>query len=755
MGFPFIAPLKKEIQDKLKGREDNIRILNSLSPFVMLSSAAVVVNKSQGDSLSIMNGRKYEGSKKGCVVANTTNVAQMYQTGKTLVGYDLDGNPIEVDGEANRRISTPIIQSMELDTDGNNNTLKSAKLDIVVFTLKQLEMFELFFLRPGMSVVLEWGWNTDILNPSRKHLINSKLFAKKNFKTYIEDFTKIFSHKDNAYKEAKEAYLTTLKDLDYDYDFMAGKVTGFSFSPEADGTYKINLDISAGNELQLWKPLKQAQPSGKGKKTSKDPNVSQFQSWVNKIAADLNVIKLSKILNEKDDKKEFFNWGVLNTKQEDTKYSKDMYISFRLILKILNDIVVFKESKEHLRVVFKYDKKGHENGIIPINSSPIIISTTTDFILPGRLPSIKVVTDSKKKQNIIIEKDKFIECPINGYSFNISDDKTAKKIEIKNVYDDKETHNITSFSGNLLNVFFNYDRFVTIFNQSYTQADVLNSLLSSINDNMFGLCDLQLGKPDDIATGGNFNVIYDRKLIVPNEDVNVKKETYRFKIGATQSIVKEFSFNMELDALAQAQALYSSQLAINAAIKEKGNPQKPTTEASTNKEYKSANFAYTPNADGYYSINAVEVALQDDNDAWKTELGQTLNVTEETAKNPDSEKEKTNMNEVMDHNFVKFKLNADSKTPTANHLIYMDKSLIQNQIPTQPEETSALTFLEISLAIDGMSGLSCGEYFHIDGVPEIYNQNGYFQITNTKQGLDESGWKTTIEAQYRFEAKKS
>jgi len=47
-----------------------------------------------------------------------------------------------------------------------------------------------------------------------------------------------------------------------------------------------------------------------------------------------------------------------------------------------------------------------------------------------------------------------------------------------------------------------------------------------------------------------------------------------------------------------------------------------------------------------------------------------------------------------------------------------------------------------------MSGLSCGEYFNIDGIPEIYNQNGYFQITNVKHGLNDNDWKTTIEASY-------
>ena len=58
----------------------------------------------------------------------------------------------------------------------------------------------------------------------------------------------------------------------------------------------------------------------------------------------------------------------------------------------------------------------------------------------------------------------------------------------------------------------------------------------------------------------------------------------------------------------------------------------------------------------------------------------------------------------------------------------------------------ALTYLNVTLGIDGMAGFSCGEYFNIEGIPEIYNKNGYFQILNVKQGIDENGWKTTLEA---------
>ena len=63
-----------------------------------------------------------------------------------------------------------------------------------------------------------------------------------------------------------------------------------------------------------------------------------------------------------------------------------------------------------------------------------------------------------------------------------------------------------------------------------------------------------------------------------------------------------------------------------------------------------------------------------------------------------------------------------------------------------------MTFLEITITIDGTAGITSGEYFNIDGIPEIYNKNGYFQITNVKHNLSDNEWKTVIEAQYRMQS---
>jgi len=755
MGFPFLAPLKKWTTDKLEAREKNKEALNTLMPFVVLSSAAVVTDKAKNsDELKAIyeSGNFNAFDYKGCVIANSTDIFKNYQLGKTVVGYDLDGKPIEVKNETNRRVSMPIIESVEIDTDGGNNTLKTASIKIRVFTLKQLEMFELFFLRPSMRLVLEYGWNVGIREKLNLD-ITKNMFASKSHTEYMNKFVEIFSRKDDAYKNAKEKYINILKDTDGNYDFMAGVVSNFSFQPAADGTYEISLDISSGNELQLWMPVKQSKDSNKVSKKGDKPNESPYQTWVNKLTADLNKPSLKdKFFNDaKKWEKEFFNWGAINTNQKDTTFSKDAYISMKLILELVNNMKVYSEAKRMIWTNYYGDKLGEasENPIIPVSSNPLIISPTIEFILPGNLPFIGKSSDPKKKDVIILDPNpkRRQSSLIYGRKFNLSDEASPAKYTIYDLQGNPLE--VKASTGNLFNMYFRYESFVSIYNQAYTAADVINSIFNTINSNMFGLCKLELQKASDSPDGGPL-IVMDRKLDVPQPPEESLK-VWRFKVGALNSIVKEFSFNMELSTLMQAQALYASQLAIGSAK----NITPSNSAAPSNDAYKHADLSYAKNADDYYSINAVEMQIVKDSAAWNKKIEETANVKAEPPKKNDSEEEVENANDVLNKNFVRFKLNPDNKNEKPKNYIYTDAGLIQKHIiaPEESEKTSALTYLDITFAIDGIAGISCGEYFHIDGVPEIYNQNGYFQVTNVKQGIDANGWKTTIEAGYRINPK--
>lgn len=750
MGFPFLAPLKEWTTKKLEEREKNKEALNTLMPFIILSSAAVVTDTPRNniDLKSVYAGGGFDAfAYKGCVIANSTDILKNYQTGKTIIGYDLDGKPIEVKGEENRRVSMPIIESLEINTDGGNNTLKTAQINIKVFTLKQLEMFELFFLRPSMRLVLEYGWNVGV---REKLDIQTHMFANKSHDKYIEKYSKIFSRKQDGYRIAKGEYISTLEDTGGNYDFMAGQVSNFNYSPQSDGTFNVMLEISAGNELQLWMPIKQSTDSGKStvKDTSERP--TPYQTWVGKLAADLNNPKFVKILgNQTDWEDEFFNWSAINSTQKDTTFSKDAYISFRLILHLLNNIREWNEKEKSIAAEYYKDQAGKEP-IIPITSNHLIISSTKDFILPGKLPKISV---TQKGDVITISETETEECFIKGRQFNLSNQKSPEQINIyENIGTDDKGNPITKVisvpaeTGNLLNLYFRYEAFVTIYNGGYTSADVINGLFDTINSHMYGLCKLELTKQDDSPIESPL-IIIDRK-ISSSQPKSPKDKIWRFKVGALNSIVKEFSFNMELSTLMQAQALYSSQLAIAAATKDAKTGVVPEKDP-----YSHADLSYARNADNYYSVNAIEIEIVKQSNEWNKTIKETANVIPEPPK-AEAQEEVKNLSEVREKNYIKFKQNPDSKTEPVKNFIYTDPALIQSKIKTSKQKptTTALTYLDISLAIDGIAGISCGEYFLIDGVPEIYNQHGYFQVTNVKHGIDTSGWKTTIEAGYRIKA---
>ena len=750
MGFPFIAPLNPLLKKKFEKREKLVQ--NNLKgltmPFAMLSCGAVVTKTNSGTQIKeIIKNNAWPTDATtyyGCVVTNTTDVSKLYQTGKTIVGYDLNGKPILVEGETNRRASTPIIESIEIDTDGNNNTLKIAKINLKVFTLKQLEMFELFFLRPSMDVVLEFGYGSDIRGEFYDK-IQQYLFVGKGYTAWEEKFIKIFSHKDDAYKEAKQQYLTILKNTDYDYDYMSGKITGINFSPDTDGTYNVMIEISAGNELQMWMPLKQSSDEGQTKRASKN-KIEVYDQQVNKLAADINLPKLAKILPKKDWQNEFFNWNMVNKNEKDTNYSKDEYISFKLILYIINNSQIFTPTKEKIKPVY-FEDLDLKKPVIPVSSWKTIMSTNSSFILPGEVPKIIVVKAEKGKNKIVIANNSFHKCPINGKSFNLntniiySDSDRDEEKKLKPIP-------IPLHTGNLLNIFLKYETFVQIFNQAYTQGDVVNSLLDEINFNMFGYCKLELQKEDSSPNGGPLTIC-DRKLLQPSQSKSQLDKTYRFKIGTNGSIIKEFEFNMEMSELMQGQAMFATEYDIINII-EKGKTDNTLIVAEQD-AYSSADLSFLPNADGYCSINKVGVELVKEAVEWQETLKKELKVEPED-KTDETEKETINTHEVLRNNYIRFKLNSGDKAPLANNLIYQDPALIQSTLPKRQKGTTVLTFLEITITIDGTAGITSGEYFNIDGIPEIYNKNGYFQITNVKHNLSDNEWKTVIEAQYRMQS---
>ena len=816
MGFPFLAPLSPWIVEVLKEREESTFDTAFKNPYAILTSAALVVQgtaktdeKERKEQLKELINNPGDNSYKGCIISNNSNdIGLSYQTGKTLVGIDFTGKPIYVDGETGRKVSTPIIESIDIDTDGANNTLKTARINVVCFTLKQLEMFELFFMKPGMNVLLEWGDSSLLKSKFNKEkLANVPQVKKRKYNRYkdgtIKEF-EIFTRPEAAlvektgdydtwcrnfsdyYRSSTDAivkYLNRIEQSLGTYDLVAGKVMDYNFSIGESGTYKVMLEITQGNQVSLAIPHNPPKKGSKEGTQILDKNLKPKDQIIELIAADFNLDKeiLVNALNVPhpikggDWSNDWFNFLKINTEQKDTTASQNAYISLRFILKILMNYVLVSGNTDESFFTFNlpiYNKKAGDNAlekdgllpkkynVLPVTSNKFMISSSDDVIFPSKeLPTMSAPKPAGKNQPALSDEENVIKInkdtkdgTINGYDFHTT---------TTDVYVVPDVEPFTEIKpgaggdriGDALNIFLKYESIVKIWNKTQTRIDFLEGVLSIINSNSYGLFTLIYGLQTENAPP---TIIDYKSASEYLKEQNNEVEIYRFKPTTIKSIVKSFSFNFEMSNLVAGRTLFNSNKVI-AEAKSKLKPNEvlkvDTIELPPN-AYKSIDNSTFANSDGWYSINNVELKRIE---ASFLEAKKKVNSTVSTdTVSTTATKEAKDLSEVVNTKSVKFKFDKPAKGILT--LIYKDTTFIQDYIAQSIAESkskkSTLSPITVTIVIDGFSGFRCGQYFNIDGIPEIYNQIGVFQITNTKHNIQKDGWSTTIEAEFRIINKK-
>ena len=417
MPFPYLAPVKEWVVKVLKDREYSTDTTSVLSPntipnnfnsvlkrpWVVLTSGAKVTKQSvkgldaaaRAKKLEELYSQKASDSKDylGCIIRNDLDRDAKYQLEESYIGVDFAGKKIKVVGESNKRISTPIIESVEIDTDGANNTLKVARVNLRCFSLKQFEMFELFFCRPGMNVLVEFGDNTLDTYRFKDKLpikdayknsayVSSTLFPKNDYQSFVDKLASYYRNTNTTLKLFQQHVEKSMGS----YDFVAGKVTDYSFGIEADGTYNVMVEISQGNQMSLAIPINTGNDTTNTATQPKPGSVEEFDQWIAQLSADLNIEKGKLSASKAEFDKEFFNWGKVSDKKEDETASTERYVSFRFILKKLLNYTLTEAGYvpgDFDFTVPKYDVGGSEKDYIPIRSHKNIISANTDILFPN------------------------------------------------------------------------------------------------------------------------------------------------------------------------------------------------------------------------------------------------------------------------------------------------------------------------------------------------------------------------------------
>ena len=166
------------------------------------------------------------------------------------------GNPLLAsNGEDNLdgygQVPMPGITSLEVETKSAYGSLKRAKLNLVVHNLRQLEVLELLYLRPGYPIVVEWGWDPYINNdgeitPQRLNI--EGILNKKQGKSLFKDDIDQASIYEAIYKLRFES--------NGNADAFLGFISNFGFQAREDGGFDCFAELtSMGETLNSLKIL--------------------------------------------------------------------------------------------------------------------------------------------------------------------------------------------------------------------------------------------------------------------------------------------------------------------------------------------------------------------------------------------------------------------------------------------------------------------------------------------------------------------
>ena len=224
--------VRSKIMSKSDRTNDDLMYLTSRTGWVKMSS-----------------GVNVEGSNK--LAKEYTLVAGQY--GKH--GTDSYSNYTETLGFR----PMPGITGVEVRSINRFGVLKEATVNFTCWSVQQLTDLELLYMRPGFTLLLEWG-----------HSIYSK-DGKIPYDKNVEYVTNFFDKKGLSKKLVYEEIEQLKKQSHYNYDAILGFCKNFSWSFRADGGYDCTTTvISIGEIVESLQVLLDV--------TSHDPKASAIKS---------------------------------------------------------------------------------------------------------------------------------------------------------------------------------------------------------------------------------------------------------------------------------------------------------------------------------------------------------------------------------------------------------------------------------------------------------------------------------------------
>lgn len=494
--FPKLSNINPKIADKIKSYA-NPTVASELVPWVRVFSGAK------------------RGNLNGLILQSNTTSQLLRATGEStsaiygdsqssgIMGLTWDGTVVESNSERSLRPS-PIITSVEIK-EGQDQISREATISITAFTLGQMELIQTYFLEPGYSLFIEFGFNRE----GARGLTNT---VGKNTEDIIDEITS----KSLNYIDLNKIRLKTSGE----YDAFLGFIVGGNVDSSNDNfniTINLRGEPSLPTYLQTYQNTKLIDETNLdfdiiSSKVSKQYDLESFEGddelsiakrrfayMFNELPSNkqletvkdlINEIQVNQFINfdkgvEKNINKKIDSWVTKNVDvdgvdiKRELLFSNKKFIRMDLAVKILNKLGQanrFIIGKKSISFTINIDNTiigGFEN-MFSTNSNKLII--------PGKIPDFYAYF--LQTDVIIQQTNGVLETDDTKFNPTISDDNLIPFLEENKI--DTDISEEPNYYGYLKHLFVNFDLFKSKLEKSIVNTrevfiDLLNELSSAAN----------------------------------------------------------------------------------------------------------------------------------------------------------------------------------------------------------------------------------------------------------------------------------
>jgi hypothetical protein len=825
--FYSLTPMEDWVVNELKRRQgnigltENVNIINDYANFVnkgaflsldtsdsdfsyagpktawirLVSNAEVKRDNEKNSKIGFQLFSK-EGFEK--IYGFTSNTSSD-QIGRTVLGYDVKGNPHTLEGTYfsdgdKLHVPPPGVQSLQTEMlGGDGGKFRKATIKMVVPSLFQLDYITPYFLIPGITCVVEWGWNNfnpvsllDIADVGQSRISAeealSNIKASPASKAEISKRYNDPTHPAHAStkKKIEERRTSDPKGIrgrltDYNliknarkdslgnYDSMIGKITNYSYNLRGDGGYDVTLELLQAGEamygLQTAPKAKRIDEASKKeevlrnikdffetdlKDAIKESDINKpYTFFANQKTGDSNAVKgiapiesSGRILNAKIVKSAFDS--VLELRKDDVGW-----IRFDLFIQLLNIFSARVSSVDPNIQLFKININdsyitAHPN-LKSTNGSILLIPNTAapsyNFRIGSTSNDEKFLSDQQNDFESANEALKQIIESTNDKA-TVEDIRVdiAKFISINNkvdVFPSLEDLSVTN--GGVYGPRGYYGKIGNL----YISVDLINKVFSNTEKMLDALKTIL-----DEMSGAAVN-IWD--FVIRAKDKNA---------DALDLSIVDKNFSTNIDQFRDKPLFTFNPIDNKSIVKNLTFGISLPDSVALQTVYGDNSTVETTREEGtfYSKIRNQGATIQDrtwedvkpldtsnDNGEVKKNRIQTGNVSfekrdytlvEHTKKSKDNKEVAIQLDEP-NVELVKAAITAD-RNPNNN-------AIFNGLVPG----------VEVELEILGLSGIRFLDVFRINGIPRNYADNALFQVKNVRQQLSDNIWSTYITAGLR------